>query len=102
MFSRYLRSVVEWDILAGAFAFGAVETCSIGNSESTAVGVEGDSSGVPEVLILLFGWERLPRRLEGLPPSELARARGNFRCDIFCNGDGYAASCSWYEVKFGG
>lgn len=85
MFSRYRRSVEEWEILAGALALGAGVTVEIGMLESEVV-VEGDSEGVPEELILLFEAERLgdeAGRLEGKPPTELARARGNFRCVIF-------------------
>lgn len=105
MFSRYLRSVEEWESLADALAFGADVTSSTGNPEATTVGVERDRSGGPEELIPLFGWERLWEdlgRLEGLPPSELARARGNFRCGIFCDGDGFSGCCCWYEDKVGG
>ena len=79
MFSRYLRSVVEWEILVGPFAFGSVMTASIGHPEST-VGEEGETSGLPDTVILLFGWERLWEelgRLGGLTLPEFALARGN-------------------------
>ena len=80
MFSRYLRSVVEWEILAGAFGFGSVMTPAIGHPEST-IGEEGEIVGLPETVILLFGWERFWEELGllGLPLPEFARARGNRR-----------------------